>query len=66
MGFSGGASGKDRSAKAGDVRDAVLTPGSGRSLGAGHDNAIQYSCLENPMDSGSWKATVYRVTKSWA
>ena len=55
---------KNLSASAGDVRDAVLTPGSRRYLGGGHDNPIQYSCLENPMDRGAWRATVHRVTKS--
>jgi len=36
--------------KAGDVRDAGLIPGLGRSPGGGHGNALQYSYLENPMD----------------
>ena len=31
-----------------------------------HGSVLQYSCLENPMDSGAWWATVPRVTKSWA
>ena len=31
----------------------------------GNDNPLQYSCLENPMDRGTWRATVHRVTKSW-
>ena len=34
--------------------------GSGRSSGGGHDNPLQYSCLENPMDRGAWWATVHR------
>ena len=38
--------------KAGDKRDAVSIPGSGRSPGGGHGNPLQYSCLENPMDRG--------------
>ena len=33
---------------AGDIRDADLIPGSGRSPGGGHDSSLQYSCLENP------------------
>ena len=33
------------------------TPGLGRSLGGGHGNPLQYSCLENPMDRGAWWAT---------
>ena len=39
-------------------------PGSGRSPGEGNGNPLQYSCLENPMDGGAWRATVHRVTKS--
>ena len=31
----------------------------------GHENPLQYSCLENPMDRGAWWATVHRVAKSW-
>ena len=38
-------------------------PGSGRSLGEGPGNPLQYSCLENPMDRGAWQATVHGVTK---
>ena len=38
---------------AGDGRDAGLTPGSGRSLGGGHGNPLQHSCLEYPMDRGA-------------
>ena len=43
-------------ANEGDVRDMGLIPGSGRSPGGGHDNLLQYSCLENPMDRGAWWA----------
>ena len=45
--------------------DLGLIPGSGRSLGGGCDNPLQYSCLENPMDRGAWWATVHGVAKSW-
>ena len=45
--------------------DADSIPGSGRSPGRGHGNPLQYSCLENPMDSGAWQATVHGVAKSW-
>ena len=38
-------------------------PGSGRSPGGGHGNPLQYSCLENPMDGGAWKAAVHGVTE---
>ena len=44
--------------------DAGLISGLGRSPGGGHDNPLQYSCLENPMDRGAWQATVHRVAKS--
>ena len=49
---------------AGDIRDAGSIPGSGRSPGGEHDNPLQYSCLQNPMDRGVWWVTVYRVTES--
>ena len=45
-------------------RDRSSTLGSGRSPGEGHGNPLQYSCLENPLDSGAWWATEHRVTKS--
>ena len=57
--------GKNLPANAGDVRDAGLIPGSGRSPGEGHGNPLQYSCLEDPMDRGAWQAIVHGVTKSW-
>ena len=55
-------------AYAGDVRVAGLIPGLGRSLGVGNGNPHQYSCLENPMDKGAWRATVHGVAKrhDWA
>ena len=56
---------KNPPANSGDIRDASLIPGSGRSPGGGHRNPLQYSCLENPMDRGAWQATVHRVAKSW-
>ena len=42
-----------------------LIPGSGRSLGVGNGNPLQYSYLENPMDRAAWQATVHGVKKSW-
>ena len=56
---------KNPPASAGDVRDVGLIPGFGRSPGGGHGNPLQYACLENPMDRGSWQATVHGVAKSW-
>ena len=55
---------KNLPANVGDVRDAGLIPGLGRSAGGGHGNPLQYSCLENSMDGGVWQATVHGVTKS--
>ena len=55
---------KNLPANAGDIRDADLILGSGRSPGGGHDNLLQYSCLKNPMDRGAWRATVDRVAES--
>jgi len=45
------------------ARDTSLIPGSGRSSGEENDNPLQYSCLENSMDRGAWRATIYGVTK---
>ena len=54
---------KKPSTNAGDVKDVCSIPGSGRSPEGGHDNPLQYSCLENSMDRGALRATVHRVTK---
>ena len=51
-------------ANSGDVRNADSMPGLGRSLGRGHGNPLQYSCQDNPMDRGSWWATVHGVAES--
>ena len=45
---------KSLAANAGDIRHLGLIPGSGRYTGGGHDNPLQYSCLENSMDRGAW------------
>jgi len=55
---------KNLPANAEDIRDVGLIPGLGRSPGGGHDNPLQYSCLENPMDRGAWWAMVHRVSQS--
>ena len=54
---------KNLPANAGDLRDMSSTPGSGISPGGGHNNTLQCSCLENPMDRGTWQATVHRGCK---
>ena len=45
--------------------DVGSVPGLGRSPGEGNSNPLQYSCLEKPMDRGSWQATVHGVAMSW-
>ena len=54
---------KNPLAIAGDARDPGSIPGLGRSPGEGNDNPLQYSCLENPMDRGAWKASVHGVSE---
>ena len=51
MGFPGGMVVKNPPANAGDTRDLGSIPGLGRSPGVGNGNPLQYSCLENCMDS---------------
>ena len=55
---------KNLPANVGDVRDTGSISGLRRSPGGGHGNPLQYSCLENPMDGGTWRATVHGVAKS--
>ena len=64
MGFPGGWDGKESACNAGDVRDVVAIPGSGRSPGGGNGNPLHYSCLENSMDRGAWQATAHRIAQS--
>ena len=54
---------KNPPTNAGDVRNVGSIPESGRSFG-GHGNPLQYSCLENSMDRGAWRATAHGVTNS--
>ena len=61
MGFFGDSIGKELAYNMGD---AASIPGSGRSPGGRHDNPLQFSCLENPMDRGAWWAPVHGVTES--
>ena len=59
---------KNLPANASDVRDAVSIPRLWRSPGRGHGNPLRYSCLENPMDRGAWRAIVIgsqRVRYDW-
>ena len=61
LGFPGVSDGKESACSAGDLSSVS---GSGTSPGGGHGNPLQYSCLENPMDGGAWRATVSGVAKS--
>ena len=54
---------KNPPANAGNIRDADLISGSGRSPGGGYGNPLQYSCLENPTNQLAWHVTVHRVAK---
>ena len=61
LGVNNTQDGKESACRAGDPGSV---PGLGRSLGEGNGNPLQYSCLENSMDSGAWRATVHGITKS--
>ena len=50
---------------AGDAGDTGSISGLGRSPGGGNGNPLQYSCLENSVDKGAWRATVHGIAKSW-
>ena len=52
-------------ANAGDARDMFSIPGLRRSPGGENGNLLQYSCLESPMNTGAWWATVHWFAKSW-
>ena len=55
---------KNPPANAGDTRVSGSILGLGRSPGAGNGNLLQSFCLGNPMDRGTWQATVHGVAKS--
>ena len=63
---------KNLSDDAGDKRNTSSIPGSARSPGVGNGNPLQYSCMENPMDRGTWWTTVHgelhvhRVRLDWS
>ena len=54
---------KNLPATARDAREMDLIPGLGRSSGGGNGNPLQYSCLGNPMDKGTWRAAVHKGQK---
>ena len=61
VGFPGASMIKNLPANTGDLS---FFPGSGRSLGEGNGNPLQYSYLEDPIDRGAWRAIVHGVTKN--
>ena len=64
QGFPDGTVVKNLPTNAGDTRDVSLIPGLGRSPRLGNGNHLQYSCLQNSMDRGAWRATSHGVAKS--
>ena len=62
--FPGGSVVKESACNAGDTEDMGSIPGSGRYPTGGHGHPLHYYCLENPVDRGTWWATVHRVAKS--
>ena len=60
-GFAGGSGGKESACNAGDPGS---TPGLGRSPGEQNGYSLQYSCLENSMNRGAWRAIAHRVANS--
>ena len=59
LGFPSGSAVKNPLANAGDTGREDLNPWVGRSPGGGNGNSLQYSCLGNPTDRGTWQATVH-------
>ena len=59
--FPGDSNGKVSAYNEGDLGSI---PGSGRSPGEGNGNPLQYTCLENPMDEGTWQTMVHGVAES--
>ena len=57
----GGSDGKESAGNAGEL---YLIPGLGGFPGEGNGYPLQYSCLENSMDRGAWRAAVHGVAKS--
>ena len=62
--FPDGSGDKDSYLQCRDTGDVGLIPGSGKSPGGGSGNPLQYSCLQDLMDRGAWRATVHGVAKN--
>ena len=61
--FPDGASGKEPTCQCRELKNMCFIPILGRSPGGGHGNPLQYSCLENPMGRGTWRAKIHKVAK---
>ena len=55
---------KNSPSNAGGAGDTGSSPGSGKFPGGGNGNPLQYSCQDNPMDRGTWQATIHGVKKT--
>ena len=64
IGFPGNLEGQESACSVGETGDKGLILGSKRSPGEGHENPLQYPCLENPVYRGAWQVTVHSVAKS--
>ena len=64
-GFPSGAVVKNLHANVGDTRNVGLIPKWGRYHRVGNGNPLQYSLLENSMDTEAWRPTVHRIAKTW-
>ena len=63
LGFPGGSMGIEPTCSAGDTGDMGSIPRSGRSTEGGHDNPLQYPCMDNAMGRGAWWAIVHRLQR---
>ena len=64
MALGSGFTGSGSKESACNERDLGSIPGSGKSLAGGNGNPLQYFCLENSMDRGSWWAIIHGVAES--
>ena len=62
MGLPDGSEVKESACSAGDAGSTLEL---GRLPREGHGNPLQYSCLKNSMDGGTWRVTVHGLVKSW-